>query len=470
MSANNNIKSWKQWIDYLRSRISGKERNAFERELERDEFSREAAEGFRNFDPELLEKDLIVLDRRLKRRVRSSQKKFLLRMAASIAILFALGFAWIAIFDTRVPDFFSDRTVTQNLEEREKLDEEASSIEKLTDEDESFDSVETQVGISDLQEVLPPVQATKKQKVKSGDSAFVEPLPAQDLPGTENESAEIKEYEFRISAEEEERSESEVTLAEPPAGLVTQPETKIRAMESLGTSHKAQRTLSGVDIRDTPVSAYDHSMIQGRVISSEDKRPVPGASVLISGTSRGTVTDMEGQFTLEVDDTGEVSLTTRFIGMNDQTLTTSSGSSIEIQLEPDVSSLDEVVIIGYGSSRKSDATGAIETVNTEDMNQGSGYVEPLPEGGYVEFRNYITENLIYPKGHEDKNREVVVLRFTISDKARPENIVVLRSPGPDFSDEAIRLLDEGPDWKRAGMNGSEIPDVSVKVRIVFLGD
>ncbi len=440
-SSNKDIGNWKQWLDYLRSKISGRERNVFERELEKDEFSREAAEGFSLFDPELLNKDLENLERRLGRRVRSSQKRLFLRIAASIVILLGLGFAWIAVFDTRLPDFFADPAVTQNLDEPVKTEKKGSSEEVEEDNDPPADESEYREELEESTEVRQPAAGTN------------ESLPPEDFAREKEETADIEAGEIPMP----QRAEKVQDFSD----------TDIRKIESRKAADMAKRTLSGVDIPDAPASDYDRALIQGRVISAEDKNPVPGANVMISGTKLGTVTDMEGQFTLEVDDTGEVSLTTQFIGMYDQTVTTSTGSNVEIQLEPDVSSLDEVVIIGYGSSRKSDVTGAVETINMEELNQGSDYVEPLPEGGYNEFRDYISENLVYPDGHEDRNREVVVLRFTLSKIGRPENIVVLRSPGHDFSAEAIRLLEKGPDWNNASMNGMDLPDISVKVRIVF---
>ncbi|WP_350285293.1 SusC/RagA family TonB-linked outer membrane protein [uncultured Croceitalea sp.] len=112
--------------------------------------------------------------------------------------------------------------------------------------------------------------------------------------------------------------------------------------------------------------AQNTSSISGTVKDANNV-PVPGVNVVILNTTRGTQTDFDGIFTLSVSD-GEV-LQFSYIGYATQTLIVSGQSSIEIVLQEDTSQLDEVVVIGYGTQRKSTITGSISKVVNETLDQ-----------------------------------------------------------------------------------------------------
>jgi TonB-linked SusC/RagA family outer membrane protein len=91
----------------------------------------------------------------------------------------------------------------------------------------------------------------------------------------------------------------------------------------------------------------------------------PGVTVTVQGTSTGTVTDIDGNFSLDVPEGS--SLIFSFIGFERQTVEVVGGTFIQITLFEDLSSLEEVVVIGYGSSRKIDLTGAVSSMSMEDF-------------------------------------------------------------------------------------------------------
>ncbi|MBD1394421.1 TonB-dependent receptor [Mucilaginibacter sp. ZB1P21] len=99
----------------------------------------------------------------------------------------------------------------------------------------------------------------------------------------------------------------------------------------------------------------------GRVTGSDDKLPVVGASVRIKGTTTGTQTDVNGQFTLSVS-SGSV-LVVSYIGYTPQEVTVGSGDQISVVLQAASNSLNEVVVTGYTSQRKKDISGAVATVD-----------------------------------------------------------------------------------------------------------
>jgi len=126
-----------------------------------------------------------------------------------------------------------------------------------------------------------------------------------------------------------------------------------------------QRLLWIVMLLTTYVSIYSQEMtVTGTVISAEDGLPVPGASVLIKGTSKGTVTNSDGKYIIKADKGSVLRFT--FIGMEELQIHVNSNAH-NVILKPSVVGLDEVVAIGYATMKKRELTGAIVSVKSEDI-------------------------------------------------------------------------------------------------------
>lgn len=109
--------------------------------------------------------------------------------------------------------------------------------------------------------------------------------------------------------------------------------------------------------------------ISGTVTDSLTGSPLPGVSVQVAGTAGGTSTGTDGQFSLQVS-RPEVTLEISFLGYATKRLTArTGGDGVNIRLAPDAESLDEVVVIGYGSQKKRDITGAIATMDAEKLQE-----------------------------------------------------------------------------------------------------
>ena len=100
-------------------------------------------------------------------------------------------------------------------------------------------------------------------------------------------------------------------------------------------------------------------------ITDESGNGLPGATIVIKGTSNGTSSDIEGNYTLSVPD-GAV-LTLNYVGYISQEITVGNQSTIDIQLVADVTKLEELVVVGYGSKRKEDIVSAISVVDLEEV-------------------------------------------------------------------------------------------------------
>lgn len=108
----------------------------------------------------------------------------------------------------------------------------------------------------------------------------------------------------------------------------------------------------------------DASPITGQVTDQKGE-PLPGATVLVSGTSNGTVTDLDGNFTLAVSPNADT-LKVSFVGY--QTTTLPVGEDMNIVLSDDYGQLKEVVVVGYGALDRSDVVGSVSSVEVEEAN------------------------------------------------------------------------------------------------------
>ena len=100
--------------------------------------------------------------------------------------------------------------------------------------------------------------------------------------------------------------------------------------------------------------AFAQSQISGKVTSSEDGSPVIGASIKVAGTNTGTVTDIDGNFSLNAPAGAKLEIS--YIGMNSQTVKASS--NMKIVMVSDDKTLDEVVVVAYGTTTKASFTGS----------------------------------------------------------------------------------------------------------------
>ena len=113
-------------------------------------------------------------------------------------------------------------------------------------------------------------------------------------------------------------------------------------------------------------SSAQAQSVSGVVTDGDDGSGIPGVNVLIKGTSEGTITDFDGNYTLNVPD-GSI-LVFSFVGYIPQEIEVANQSSINVTLISDITQLSEVVVIGYGVQKKKVVTGAIESVSSEEIN------------------------------------------------------------------------------------------------------
>lgn len=130
--------------------------------------------------------------------------------------------------------------------------------------------------------------------------------------------------------------------------------------------HVYQKTAKEIGVEESFTLDSDQDAITG-TITDEEGEGLPGATVLEKGTSNGTITDVNGNFTISV--ASDAMLIVSFVGYQNKEIPVNGRTRIDITLEADVASLQEVVVIGYGTQKKEDVTGAIVSANLDEMNK-----------------------------------------------------------------------------------------------------
>ncbi len=118
------------------------------------------------------------------------------------------------------------------------------------------------------------------------------------------------------------------------------------------------------------VEEYTDREISGRVMDGEFNEPLIGASVIVEGTTIGTITDENGNFNLLIPEDAQ-NLMISYIGYETIVIPVGNQTIFNISLEMDISTLGEIVVVGYGVQKKTDITGSIGSVNSEDFNKGN---------------------------------------------------------------------------------------------------
>lgn len=107
--------------------------------------------------------------------------------------------------------------------------------------------------------------------------------------------------------------------------------------------------------------------VKGTVKADSDKSALPSVSILVKGTQTGTTTDFDGNFTIKAPNNG--TLVIRYLGYTTKEVSVNNQTNINIFLKEDAQQLDEIVVVGYGTQKKSDITGAVTSVDVSELQE-----------------------------------------------------------------------------------------------------
>ncbi len=130
----------------------------------------------------------------------------------------------------------------------------------------------------------------------------------------------------------------------------------------------SKKEVPGADVEEEFTNFLQERKVTGRVTSAEDNSGLPGVNVIVKGTSKGTITDVDGNFVINVPEEGAV-LEFSFVGYVTESIEVGNRSVIDVSLIPDVQQLSEIVVIGYGEREKKDLTGAISSMQAKEIQQ-----------------------------------------------------------------------------------------------------
>ncbi|MBQ6227594.1 MAG: TonB-dependent receptor [Prevotella sp.] len=144
-----------------------------------------------------------------------------------------------------------------------------------------------------------------------------------------------------------------------------------------------------------PLQAFAQSKVTGTVFDESNGEPVIGATVKIKGSGTGTVTDIDGNFSIDAA-TGQ-QLEVSYIGYITQTIRVPKSHQVDVRLTEDTQTLDQVVVVGYGTMKRSDLTGSVSSINEEQIKQGvNTSVEQAMQGRIAGVQ--VTQNSGAPGG------------------------------------------------------------------------
>jgi len=416
MCAKKRHKTGSDFLHYLKDDLSNSERYDLERGLESDPFEKEAMEGLESLSPEKAEEDLLSLHVTMRKRLNRRKRVRWYSIAASVASILIVGTIFLNIYDLNPDD--SDRA-------------------PLTEE--TFHTLDAESDVeSDAERVAEPGPEPVSEQKPEPESITIPETEPEPVSAPAMVSAPVPTREKEVSPGEVE----DLVVMEYAATE----ETEVAPREKSGAAKRSSQAIRTKNRAENQLAGK----VSGIVVSSEDMDPVPGASIVISGTDSGTVADEEGRFTLPADDS-QTTVVASFIGMETEEYQLDSESENQLVMQPDAATLDEIVVVDQGSKK-------------EKKQRSQSPAEPA--GGFKAFKKYMDQNMIFPGEYIPGERQVVLLQFTLLSTGSITDFQTLKTPGEPYTLEAKRLIMEGPEWTPASTPGGPV-DEEVRIRIVF---
>jgi len=412
--------------------MSRDERNAFEKKLQKDPFDYEASEGLSSISSDEANRDLLKLSSLIRKRTKSGNKLIWYRIAASLAILVIVSSVFYTVIKSRIDKGTGQLIVSESTSPQKEEND-----------------------LSELQNIIPQQPSDKKLTVADADvNKEIIKSPLKDVEKAKKsaslEYAAVQTEKANTINEISARVTEEVTI---PIVRSASENNEIIFHEEKSESIEGQNLINGPSLKRP---------ILGIVLSSEDSTPILGVTVMVKGTKQGTITDIRGLFTLPAPQDSAAILVAQFIGMKSKEIKLKDSSYVKVEMETDVTSLGEVVVVGYGSQN---IYGINRSQTIKDQSQILSS-HPIPINGPDGFNEYIRKNQIFPSTNLKISRAKVILNFLVRTDGTMDSIIVVKSPGEEFSVEAIRLLNEGPGWIPATQNGKKVIE-AVQVRILL---
>ena len=415
---------------YLNDEMSEKERNAFERLLEKNPFEAEAIEGIQLIGEKAFYDDL----EELKDKFKPGKKRRLIwyRVAAVALLLIISSTVFYQLNkvqkDSQIVQHFKADTLQEEIVPKSEM--------------EQVDELELEVDSEEL-------------------SVTEEIIVEEDAVVLEKENPKVKELDeiYSIVESDQEEDESKIDIAElakKEPVILSQPESRqviIRGASQNDVRIRAAKILDeslGLVKKDSTLK-----FVRGVVINKDDKQPIPGASIFIRGTDSGTITNMDGEFLLKtIKDTSDLFVAS-FVGMESVEFAPSD-SKLVIEMQPDELALSEVVAVGYGAQKSASSTKGVDSVINK---------KAMPQIGFAAYQDYLDEQSIISDTLNVK-KDVVRVQISVNKSGLINDIVGLNNPDSILFENVRKIILEGPKWNPEIKDNVPV-DSGVKLRIKF---
>ena len=214
------------------------------------------------------------------------------------------------------------------------------------------------------------------------------------------------------------------------------------------------------EVKSVENSLEEKFVLKGQVMEYSSKKPVSGASVLIQGTTMGTLADKDGRFQLSVKK-GDV-LVVSFVGLKTQFLPIEGNANLVVWLKGDVQSKEEMVVgTNSADSDKKGVEVKFAPNNKPVVQEGQVFtvVEEMPQfpGGMAEAMKFLAKNINYPaEAQKAKIEGRVIVQFVVKEDGKVSDAKVVRSINPDLDAEALRVIGLMPEWIPGKQRGKAV--------------
>ena len=422
-------------LDYIRGLRKGKEAHRLERESMQDPFLADAMDGYSQVEGNHEQR---IEKLRMQVSAHSAKKKNTRAITWSIAACLAIGFGVSSYF------LFLKKSMTDEV--------------FIAKESVSSKLAEPAIPPTPAIPATPTVPATPQKEIALATAK----VKTDSTPASED-STPVSEITARQADKKDMIAKIQAT-SQPQQGV---PVATVPVMEEVSEETAALQEV--VATMDTFESESDKkmklakvatilpqkNMIKGRV-TDEKGEPLIGASVTYKGTNIGTITNMNGEFSLVKKD-DKKRLTAEYIGYDPVEIQVDTSRTMLIAMNENKQALNEVVVVGYGAKKNKKSTTLGSDAKVKE--QAEKEITPQPVIGKRSYQKYLKEHLVRPT--DEKCAQVkgkVVLTFLVNKEGRPFYIKVKESLCESADKEAIRLIQEGPDW----IYGNKLVEVTVK--------
>ena len=415
-------------LDYIRGLRKGKEAHRLEKESMQDPFLADAMDGYNQVEGNHEQR---IEKLRMQVSAHSAKKKSTYAITWSIAACLIIGFGISSYF------LFLKKSMTDEV--------------FIAEESVSIKLAEPAAPPTPAIPATPTVPATPQKEI------------ALATTKVKTDSTPISE----ITARQADKKDmiAEIQTTSQPQGA---PVAAVPMMEEVSEETAAlQEVVATIDTFESESDKKmklakvatilpQNNMIKGRVTDGKGE-PLIGASVTYKGTNIGTITNMNGEFSLVKKD-DKKRLTAEYIGYDPVEIQVDTSRTMLIAMNENKQALNEVVVVGYGAKKNKKSTTLGSDAKVKEQTEKEITLQPVI--GKRSYQKYLKEHLVRPT--DEKCAQVkgkVVLTFLINKEGRPFYIKVKESLCESADKEAIRLIQEGPDW----IYGNKLVEVTVKL-------